>query len=372
MTLIRNPWTLTFISAAVAAVTACGGGGGMSTTPLASATISTTVMDGLIQNAVVCLDTNGNGLCDTAEVQGRTDANGQVTLTIPADQVGTAKLVAMIGTDAIDADTGPVTTPYTLTTPVGRHGVISPLTTMVQAKIDADKAAGKTTSADAAATFVQTALTLKVSVFDNFIAKRNSNADYKKAGDIAHGLAVAAQESNCGWSHSATSTTGASSSEKESETEAAHQNEAHIHSGLLDKLGTVQSVDFSHSACASGMGKSCDDYIKTQVAPVSLATCTAPPTTSTVPTTPTTPTPATPATPAGSAATGKTLYAANCVMCHGANPALNANKIMKGANSPSNILGAISSNAGGMGMLKTTILAQQAADIAAYLANPGI
>ena len=66
------------------------------------------------------------------------------------------KLVAMIGTDAIDADTGPVKTAYTLTAPAGKHEVISPLTTMVQAKIDSDAAAGKATSVDAAASFVQT------------------------------------------------------------------------------------------------------------------------------------------------------------------------------------------------------------------------
>jgi mono/diheme cytochrome c family protein len=59
-------------------------------------------------------------------------------------------------------------------------------------------------------------------------------------------------------------------------------------------------------------------------------------------------------------------------MCHGANPAQNISKVLKGANSPSSITNAINSNAGGMGFLKGTIGASQAADIAAYLGNPGI
>lgn len=58
--------------------------------------------------------------------------------------------------------------------------------------------------------------------------------------------------------------------------------------------------------------------------------------------------------------------------CHGANPAQNTNNILNGANSPSTILNAISSNRGGMGFLAATIKAPQASDIAAYLANPGI
>jgi len=76
----------------------------------------------------------------------------------------------------------------------------------------------------------------------------------------------------------------------------------------------------------------------------------------------------TPASPTN----GKTLYTANCAACHGANPALNSNKILKGANSSATIESAISRNIGGMGFLSATIGAAQAADLAAYLATPGI
>jgi hypothetical protein len=92
MKIRQNHFALSLIGAAVMALTACGGGGGGGTT--ATGPLSTTVMDGLIQNALVCVDANNNGLCDPGEIQGRTDANGQVTLNVPLADIATAKLVA--------------------------------------------------------------------------------------------------------------------------------------------------------------------------------------------------------------------------------------------------------------------------------------
>ena len=68
-------FTLGLIAAAVLTLSACGGGGDggvAGTTP-----VTTTVMDGLIQNALVCVDANKNGVCDPTETQGRTDAKGR-------------------------------------------------------------------------------------------------------------------------------------------------------------------------------------------------------------------------------------------------------------------------------------------------------
>jgi hypothetical protein len=47
-------------------------------------------------------------------------------------------------------------------------------------------------------------------------------------------------------------------------------------------------------------------------------------------------------------------------------------KVLKGANSPSTILKAINSNAGGMGMYIGKLSTQQLSDMAAYLATPNI
>jgi hypothetical protein len=69
---------------------------------------------------------------------------------------------------------------------------------------------------------------------------------------------------------------------------------------------------------------------------------------------------------------GSPLSCAN-VSCHGPDPTTNKNNIRAGANAPTVILNAISSNRGGMGFLGNapyTVTALQAADIAAYIANP--
>jgi mono/diheme cytochrome c family protein len=59
-------------------------------------------------------------------------------------------------------------------------------------------------------------------------------------------------------------------------------------------------------------------------------------------------------------------------MCHTSTPANNVSRVLKGANSPTTILNAINSNVGGMIFLKGTISSQDASDLAAYLATPGI
>ena len=52
--------------------------------------------------AKVCVDTNGNGVCDTTETPVVTDAKGHFSLTLPAN----AALIADIGTDATLSTTG--------------------------------------------------------------------------------------------------------------------------------------------------------------------------------------------------------------------------------------------------------------------------
>ena len=76
-----------------------------------------------------------------------------------------------------------------------------------------------------------------------------------------------------------------------------------------------------------------------------------------------------PITPVVSAVNGKTLYA-SCSGCHGAAASGNMN-VLAGANSPSTIQSAISSNMGGMGSL-LSLTSRNLADIAAYLATPTI
>lgn len=136
-----NPKPLVLGIAILLGVVGCGGGGGTNAAPETPASlttnVSTTVIDGVLKNAIVCMDYNLNGVCDTGEVQGRTDAAGNVTLAVPNDKVGKYPLVAMVGTDAVDADHGPVTVPFIMTSPASQSSVLSPLTTLVQQTIAA-------------------------------------------------------------------------------------------------------------------------------------------------------------------------------------------------------------------------------------------
>jgi trimeric autotransporter adhesin len=172
-------------------VAGCGGGGGSSTptTPVSTTTnVTTTVIDGALKDALVCLDKNGNGKCDSDEVQGKTDVSGNVTLAVPNADVGKYPLVAVVGTDATDADNGPVTTAYTLTTPADQTGVVSPLTTLVQQTVATTGA----TTAEAAKS-VQDATGLSVSLFQDF-TKAPAPSGGVSAATVARMLVLTTQQ----------------------------------------------------------------------------------------------------------------------------------------------------------------------------------
>ena len=123
--------------AATAIVAACGGGGGGGINVASSTTsVPVTVIDGPIKNAKVCLDLNLNGTCDAGEPSGTTDANGLTTLTVNNSDVGKFPVLAIVDTNAIDADTGAVTTRYAMKAPADAAVVVSPLTTLVQVQAE--------------------------------------------------------------------------------------------------------------------------------------------------------------------------------------------------------------------------------------------
>ncbi len=140
-------FSLTLIT--TAALMACGGGGSGGDTddndndnddghsPTTPVLITTTVMDGLLRNALVCADLNANGTCETNEPQARTASDGRAVLNVTGLNMASTRLLAVVGTDAIDADFGPVTQAYTLQTPGTESKVISPLTTLIRYRMDA-------------------------------------------------------------------------------------------------------------------------------------------------------------------------------------------------------------------------------------------
>ena len=380
-------FTFATVSVAVAtliALTACGGGSSTSSTSTAAATtpVAVTVVDGLIRNAKVCVDSNNNNTCDAGEVQGTTDANGQVTIAVPTDSLGAAKIVANVGTDAVDVDNGAVPTAFTMTAPAtgGTTAVVSPLTTMVQSKMDTDKV-----SLEDAINYVKTQTGLTTaSPMDNFIEKRASSAEHRKAGDVARLLVLSMQKSKT-VAASTTATTAATTACLTGSTESENERikDSNINTSLSARLSdfrkTSDDLDDENERNDDN-----DDRKRTvaPVVPVCGTTATTTPTTTTpttptttTPTTPTTPatgtttgtgttTPTTPVTPTNTAAVnGKALFASACASCHGAtNTGMGVNA--------SATLRAIATNKGGMGFLSSTIGAQQAADIAAYAANP--
>ena len=176
--------SLALANAALISVAGCGGGSDpvdtTASTPVVPVTpvtpvtpvvppapittnVTTTVIDGAIKNATVCMDKNGNGQCDADEVQGKTDAAGGVTLAVPNADVGKFPLLALVGTDAVDADTGPVAVAYSMGAPADKTAIISPLTTLVQQTM----ASAGFTSAEAGKA-VQDATGITTSLFDDF------------------------------------------------------------------------------------------------------------------------------------------------------------------------------------------------------------
>jgi hypothetical protein len=113
-------------SLAAAALVACGGGGGAG----GPQTLTGLVIDGYIENALVCLDLNNNLVCDVSEPQAKTDKEGRYTLEYSGSIAGVVVL-AVVGVDATDSDLGKIEKPFNLFTPAERPEVITPLTTMV-------------------------------------------------------------------------------------------------------------------------------------------------------------------------------------------------------------------------------------------------
>ncbi len=181
--------------ATLVALSACGGGSSDNTvTPPVvvqptTTNIDSTVIDGAIKNALVCIDKNGNGQCDASETQGTTDAAGKVTLAVPNADVGKYPILAVVGTNAVDADNGPVTTAYTLSAPADQVAVVSPLTTLVQQTV----ASSGATTAQAAKT-VQDATGLTGSPFADFTKAAAPTDGSPNPSTVARMVVLTAQQ----------------------------------------------------------------------------------------------------------------------------------------------------------------------------------
>lgn len=152
-------------------ISACGGGGGGSSASVPTTPTTFTAIDGLLKGAIVCVDANGNGACDTGETQGTTDASGVVTLNVPTADIGKYPTLVIVPAGAVDADdpANPIVTSYTLKAPADNPSVITPLTTLVQHQVEN----GLTSAQAATAVQDQTGV---ANAFANFVATPDANA----------------------------------------------------------------------------------------------------------------------------------------------------------------------------------------------------
>lgn len=182
----------------------CGGGGGGSSSPQPSV-ISGKVIDGYIENALVCLDLNGDLSCDKAkEPWAKTKKDGSYTLEYSGSVEGYV-VIAIVDEDSKDIDDGGKTigeagkSPFNLAAPIVKSGVsstdpvanlmVTPLTTLVTHEALADPATKLNAAAvsDAQAV-VKTKLGLKTDVLGvDYVNSSKDLHDLAKVVSIALG-----------------------------------------------------------------------------------------------------------------------------------------------------------------------------------------
>ncbi|MGA8148533.1 MAG: hypothetical protein WB870_13330 [Gallionellaceae bacterium] len=157
---------------------ACSGGSGSSpgaTTPSGNTSITGTVMDGYVFGATVCLDLNGNGICDTNEPTTITGTNGSYSFAVsPGTNLSNLNVIAQVNVGAIDSDNPGtrIASPFQLLALATQPSVVSPLTTLVSQYM----AANPGLSPQGAATQVVTALGLPTAtnLFEDYVADSNT------------------------------------------------------------------------------------------------------------------------------------------------------------------------------------------------------
>ncbi len=133
-------WSAMFATATMALTGCIGGSSSSGTTSSSGVTLSGAVADGYLGNATVCLDINQNKVCDPSEPSSKTvdDGTGSYSLNATQAQIDSAPILVIVTTSTTDTDLGggTVSRAYTLSAPAGKSEFISPISTMIQAKIE--------------------------------------------------------------------------------------------------------------------------------------------------------------------------------------------------------------------------------------------
>ena len=116
-----------FSPLALITLSACGGGTASNITSV-SRTVSGNVVKGPLNNALVFLDLNSNGIRDGGETAVRTDLNGKFTISTTATDY---KIIAYTDDSTVDTSSGAVLSGITLSAPKN-SAVITPTTTLME------------------------------------------------------------------------------------------------------------------------------------------------------------------------------------------------------------------------------------------------
>lgn len=163
---------------AALALAACGGSGGGSTSAA-----SGVVMDGYLKNATVFLDLNDNGRQDSGEPSTTTGADGSYSLSASQADLSAHAVIAQavhgVTTD-MDTPNAFIGSSYSLTTPAGKNGVISPITTLISAKVSSGM------SLAAAETAVLTDLGFNsIDLYKDYVSAATTDATYRDVHKVA-------------------------------------------------------------------------------------------------------------------------------------------------------------------------------------------
>lgn len=162
------------MTAIAALVVGCGGGSSGSSSSNNNGTstgaLSGIVADGYIGGAKVCLDVGNDGMCDPTDPSATTSSNGSYSIpSVTAASAAASPIIVEIPANATDTDTpgSTVGQAYTLAAHAGKGAFVSPLTTLIKAKIDAGSSVAEAEASVKATLGISTA-----SVYDDYIAKK--------------------------------------------------------------------------------------------------------------------------------------------------------------------------------------------------------
>lgn len=161
------------LAATVGIIAACGGGGSSSSD---TTTVSGTVADGYLKDAEVFLDMNGNYQRDAGEPWAMSGDHGHYSFQVSSGDAGQYPVVCrVIAGTTVDEDTNTaVTGSYVMSAPAGTTAFISPMSTLLREKMEADP----TMTMEQAMTQLRNQL--------NLAAGPNMLADYIAGTDTAY------------------------------------------------------------------------------------------------------------------------------------------------------------------------------------------